>query len=331
MSKYLTKSVAATISALLLLGCAAPAFAADAAVEKKETSYLILNADGSVQEQITSDWLHSDDGFDAVTDESDLSDIQNLKSDVMPEQSGNTLKWTTDETDIYYQGKNSAQAPVGVSIEYTLGGKAVTADELKGQSGHLVATVKLTNNTGEEVTVDIREKRTSSTEPRGKITLYQALPKGDKMEWIIQKSVELGVFRIVPILTSRCVSRPDAKSMEKKVQRFNKIAAEAAKQSGRGILPKVSGLLTLEQAAKDVSGKGIVFYEKGGARLAELIAPEDTEIGIFVGSEGGFAPEEIALLEKAGVEPATLGRRILRCETAPICGLSVLLSLLGDI
>lgn len=162
MSKYLTKSVAATISALLLLGCAVPAFAADATVEKKETSYLILNADGSVQEQITSDWLHSDDGFDAVTDESDLSDIQNLKSDVMPEQSGNTLKWTTDETDIYYQGKNSAQAPVGVSIEYTLDGKAVTADELKGQSGHLVATVKLTNNTGEEVTVN-GKKRTVYT------------------------------------------------------------------------------------------------------------------------------------------------------------------------
>lgn len=162
MSKYLTKSVAATISALLLLGCAAPAFAADATVEKKETSYLILNADGSVQEQITSDWLHSDDGFDAVTDESDLSDIQNLKSDVMPEQSGNTLKWTTDETDIYYQGKNSAQAPVGVSIEYTLNGKAVTADELKGQSGHFVATVKLTNNTGEEVTVN-GKKRTVYT------------------------------------------------------------------------------------------------------------------------------------------------------------------------
>lgn len=162
MSKYLTKSVAATISALLLLGCAAPAFAADATVEKKETSYLILNADGSVQEQITSDWLHSDDGFDSVTDESGLSDIQNLKSDVMPEQSGNTLKWTTDETDIYYQGKNSAQAPVGVSIEYTLDGKTVTADELKGQSGHLVATVKLTNNTGEEVTVN-GKKRTVYT------------------------------------------------------------------------------------------------------------------------------------------------------------------------
>ena len=78
-------------------------------------------------------------------------------------------------------------------------------------------------STGEEVTVDIREKRTSSTEPRGKITLYQALPKGDKMEWIIQKSVELGVFRIVPILTSRCVSRPDAKSMEKRYSALIKL------------------------------------------------------------------------------------------------------------
>lgn len=114
MSKYLTKSVAATISALLLLGCAAPAFAADATVEKKETSYLILNADGSVQEQITSDWLHSDDGFDAVTDESGLSDIQNLKSDVMPEQSGNTLKWTTDETERKLQEHHDRARSCGV-------------------------------------------------------------------------------------------------------------------------------------------------------------------------------------------------------------------------
>lgn len=173
MSKYLTKSVAATISALLLLGCAAPAFAADATVEKKETSYLILNADGSVQEQITSDWLHSDDGFDAVTDESDLSDIQNLKSDVMPEQSGNTLKWTTDETDIYYQGKNSAQAPVGVSIEYTLDGKAVTADELKGQSGHLVATVKLPSENFKNITT---EHGLVESDSKTQVACYLAMP-----------------------------------------------------------------------------------------------------------------------------------------------------------
>lgn len=184
---------------------------------------------------------------------------------------------------------------------------------------------------GETVEAEVLEKLPSSTEPRGKITLFQALPKGDKMEWIIQKSVELGVFRIVPVLTSRCVSRPDGKSMEKKVPRYNKIAAEAAKQCGRGILPEVSGLMTLKEAAEAVSGKGIVFYEKGGARLPELVSPSDSELSVFVGSEGGFAPEEIALLGVHGVVPATLGSRILRCETAPICGLSILMSLLGDI
>ncbi len=184
---------------------------------------------------------------------------------------------------------------------------------------------------GEEVQVEIQEKHPSDTEPSARIALYQALPKGDKMEWIIQKAVELGVYRVVPVLTSRCVSRPDGKSMSRKVERYNKIAAEAAKQSGRGILPEVAGLMSLEAAAKEVCGKGIVFYEKGGARLTELVNAGDKEWSIFVGSEGGFSEEEIELLEGYGVRPATLGKRILRCETAPICGLSVMLSLLGDI
>ena len=89
--------------------------------------------------------------------------------------------------------------------------------------------------------------------------------------------------------------------------------------------------MTLKEAAEAVSGKGIVFYEKGGARLPELVSPSDSELSVFVGSEGGFAPEEIDLLGEHGVVPATLGSRILRCETAPICGLSILMSLLGDI
>ena len=159
MSKYLTKSVAATISALLLLGCAAPAFAADATVEKKETSYLILNADGSVQEQITSDWLHSDDGFDAVTDESGLSDIQNLKSDVMPEQSGNTLKWTTDETDIYYQGNIEKELPVILSVSYKLDGKNISFSELAGKSGKVTIRFDYTNNQYETVEIDGKQEK----------------------------------------------------------------------------------------------------------------------------------------------------------------------------
>lgn len=184
---------------------------------------------------------------------------------------------------------------------------------------------------GDSVEVLIREKFSNKSEPRARITLFQALPKSDKMEWIIQKSVELGAVKIVPVLTSRCVSRPDAKSMAKKVERYQKIATEAAKQSGRGIIPTVCPLLTLEQAAEACPQKSLVFYEGGGKRLCELVSPEDTEWGIFVGSEGGFSAEEISFLQSSGVRTATLGARILRCETAPICGISVMLSLMGDI
>ena len=184
---------------------------------------------------------------------------------------------------------------------------------------------------GDEVIIRIVSKQETRSEPRAKVTLFQALPKGDKMELIIQKCVELGVHEIVPVLTSRCISRPDEKSMRKKVERYNKIALEAAKQSGRGIIPRVSELLTLEQAVKRLSEKNIVFYENGGQRLHELVSEKTLDLGVFVGSEGGFSMEEIIFLEQHQVFPATLGERILRCETAPICGLSVIFCLTGDI
>lgn len=182
-----------------------------------------------------------------------------------------------------------------------------------------------------QVIIRVVSKGRTHSEPRAQVTLFQALPKGDKMEFIIQKSVELGVHEIVPVLTSRCISRPDPKSMEKKVERYNKIAREAAKQSGRGIVPKVSGLLTLEQAVKRLPPKSLVFYENGGQRLKELVNEQTLHLGIFVGSEGGFSMEEIDFLAGHQVLPVTLGERILRCETAPICGLSVIFSLTGDI
>ncbi len=181
------------------------------------------------------------------------------------------------------------------------------------------------------VTIDILEKVPTKSEPSAKITLFQALPKGDKMELIIQKCVELGVYKIVPVLTERCISRPDKKSMAKKVERYQKIALEAAKQSGRGIIPEVCELLTLKEAVSVLPKKSIVFYENGGDRLVNLIDENINEIGVFVGSEGGFSMEEIEFLKGNGVSPATLGERILRCETAPICGVSVILSLTGDI
>ena len=186
-------------------------------------------------------------------------------------------------------------------------------------------------STGETVEVEILDRYPSETEPKVRLVLYQACPKGDKMELIIQKAVELGAYAIVPVLTDRCISRPDGKSMAKKLVRYQKIAEEAAKQSGRGLIPEVRPLLTLKQAAESYEGKGIVFYEKGGERLNQLVTGGEEEICLFVGSEGGFAPEEIELLEEKGVLTATLGKRILRCETAPLCGLSVVLSLTGDI
>lgn len=184
---------------------------------------------------------------------------------------------------------------------------------------------------GETVEAAVLEKMPSETEPRVRITLYQACPKGDKMETIVQKAVELGASAIVPVLTDRCVSRPDGRSMEKKLQRYQKIALEAAKQSGRGVIPQVRPLMTLKEAGLSYEGRGIVFYEKGGERLCRLLIGEEQEISLFVGSEGGFAPEEIAFLEEQGVQAATLGKRILRCETAPLCGLSVVLSLTGEL
>lgn len=186
-------------------------------------------------------------------------------------------------------------------------------------------------STGSLVQLKILSQSRCLTEPATRLTLFQALPKGDKMDFIIQKATELGVSVIQPVLTDRCVSRPDSKSMAKKCERYRKIALEAAQQSGRGKIPEIRELVTLREAVGMLPKKSVLFYEKGGERLAKLISPADEDIGMFVGSEGGFSEEEAAFLAENGVVPATLGARILRCETAPLCGISVILSLTGDI
>ena len=211
------------------------------------------------------------------------------------------------------------------SLRLSVGDEIVLCD---GKGWDYQGTIETMDD---EVTIRIVSKEETKSETHAKVTLFQALPKGDKMELIIQKSVELGVNEIVPILTSRCISRPDPKSMKKKIERYNKIALEAAKQSGRGIIPKVTELLTLEQAVKRLPKQSIVLYENGGQRLRELVGEQTLDLGVFVGSEGGFSMEEIEFLRHYQVLPATLGERILRCETAPICGLSVIFSLTGDI
>lgn len=182
------------------------------------------------------------------------------------------------------------------------------------------------------VEVDVLEKFPCQNEPGVKITLYQALPKGDKMDFIVQKAVELGVYRIVPVISSRCVSRPDEKSLAKKVQRWQKIAAQAAQQSHRGIIPEVLCALSFKEAVTDAktSGRSVIFYECGGQPVREIMREQLETLSVFIGSEGGFAASEVQQVLDAGGKAATLGKRILRAETAPLAALSVLMYVTGN-
>lgn len=186
--------------------------------------------------------------------------------------------------------------------------------------------------TKDSVELEVLDCRKNEAEPNVNVTLFQCLPKSDKMDFIVQKATELGASKVVPVLSKRCVSRPDTKSAAKKIERWQKIAEEAAKQSGRGMIPHISQLTDFATAVKEYKSKdsGILLYECGGENLNKLISPKVKEIGIFVGSEGGFEPEEAQFAESSGIHLATLGKRILRCETAPIAALALLMNLTGN-
>lgn len=178
---------------------------------------------------------------------------------------------------------------------------------------------------GDCVGVRILSSEQSEAEPSVKVTLYQALPKGDKMEFIIQKAVEIGVTEIVPVISSRCVSRPDQKSLSKKLLRWQKIAKQAAMQSGRGIVPKVKDAVPFEKGVENSKGEKVIFYELGGESVKDILSDKQKEISIFIGSEGGFSGDEVDLVLKNGGRKATLGKRILRAETAPLVALTVIM------
>ena len=184
--------------------------------------------------------------------------------------------------------------------------------------------------TDRQVTVRISASRPSQAEPTLAVTLYQGLPKGDKMDWIIQKAVELGVTAVVPVATRRSVARLEGKA-DKKQERWQRIAAEATGQCGRGMLPSVERPLSWSQALSRLSGEpALVFYEGGGRPLRELVTPSTRRLSVFVGPEGGFDPEEIDAIRRQGGGVATLGPRILRCETAPLAALTLLMHLSGN-
>ena len=185
--------------------------------------------------------------------------------------------------------------------------------------------------TPEQVQLDVLYVQEPDYELPGRICLFQGLPKGDKMEFIIQKAVELGAHEIIPVAMSRCVVKLDAKKAQKKQERWQEIARNAAKQSRRLLVPKIHPVCTFDEALELAEALDIrlIPYElaKGmdeTKRVIHAICPGQS-IGIFIGPEGGFAPEEVEKAIKTGMQPITLGHRILRTETAGMTILSVLM------
>ncbi len=183
------------------------------------------------------------------------------------------------------------------------------------------------------VYLSVESVHSSETEPTVKVTLYQGYPKGDKLETVIQKSVELGVHKVVPVITERSVARPDGKSAAKKLERLKRHSLEAAKQCGRGIIPEVCDICEFADIQPLISAHELCIfcYEQGGEPLRALIGDGTAHnIGLFIGPEGGIAEREAELLTLWGAKPATLGSRILRTETAPIAALAVIMELTGN-
>ncbi|WDV44549.1 16S rRNA (uracil(1498)-N(3))-methyltransferase [Clostridiaceae bacterium M8S5] len=197
-----------------------------------------------------------------------------------------------------------------------------------GNDNEYIAEIKAINN--KDVMCEMLSKCDIKRESNIKITLYQALTKGQKMDLIIQKAVELGVNEICPVQTKRCVSViKDISKENKKVNRWNKIAYEAAKQSKRGIIPSVKNILTFKELLEDMEklDEIIVPYEcEQKNSIKNLLKTVDAKsIGIVIGPEGGFEEEEINMLREKQASIVTLGNRILRTETAGLATIAVIM------
>ena len=191
--------------------------------------------------------------------------------------------------------------------------------------------------TKEEVRLDIVDSWHSFVELPAKIYLFQGLPKADKMELIIQKAVELGAYAVVPVETRRCVVKLDAKKAQKKVTRWQQISESAAKQSKRMLIPEVKNVMSWKEALAFAKGLDVVLipYElaQGMKETREILAAiqPGQSVGIFIGPEGGFEEEEVRDAMEAGGKPVTLGKRILRTETAGMTMLSILMYTLESV
>ena len=190
---------------------------------------------------------------------------------------------------------------------------------------------RISGITNEEVVADICDICDNFSELSTEITLFQGFPKGDKMELIIQKTVELGVTRIVPVMTKRTVVKLDDKKAKKKTERYNMIAESAAKQSGRGMIPEVTMPVSFAEAvsmAEKLDMNIIPYEEAEGVEYSRNIIKNikgKKSLGIFIGPEGGYAREEVEKALDAGVSAITLGHRILRTETAGMAVISIIM------
>jgi 16S rRNA (uracil1498-N3)-methyltransferase len=188
---------------------------------------------------------------------------------------------------------------------------------------------KISEITHDEVFAQIIKREPVKSEPALKLTLFFALPKSDKAEFVIKACTEIGVCEFVPFLTKRCVAIP--KSVSAKTERWQKIAESAAKQSGRGIIPGVSDVLRFDEMLTKLSGFDMVYFcnENGGERLT--LPSGVKKAALITGAEGGFELSEAERIIAQRAQSITLGSRILRCETAPVAASAIIFNLSGDI
>ena len=227
---------------------------------------------------------------------------------------------------IILEGQNAAHARV---LRLKAGEQVLVCD---GQGNECLCAVGTAENGNLEL--NVLDRTVSASEPAVKASIYMALPKADKLEHVIQKATELGAAEIVTFPTARCVSRPDEKSLGKKLERWQKIAASASEQSGRGCIPSVvvlpSYTAALERAVQ--ADMSIIFYENERATTLHhaLESGKYKTISLMSGPEGGWEETEIQQAQGAGMQVCTLGSRILRCETAPLCALSAVMYQAGE-
>lgn len=223
-------------------------------------------------------------------------------------------------------GENAAHAKV---LRLKSGEELLVCD---GAGNECLCVVSDVNS--QQVSLVVKRRQQATSEAKIQASVYMAFSKGDKLEHVIQKATELGAYEIVAFPSSRCVSKPDEKSLAKKLDRWHKIAASAAEQSGRGRIPQVvvcnSYKAALEQAA--AADLAILFYENERATTLRMVLEEKpfSTISLLTGPEGGLEDREVEMARNMGMRICTLGNRILRCETAPLCALSAVMYASGE-